>query len=424
MKTLLCSLLLCSAVSAFSQTRDSVYVQFSHDEYSLDRNAIWLIDNLIRPYPPNAVTNIWLSGHTDSTGSNQYNMALSVKRAERVSEYLQTKGYTQNTIKKIAVGYHQPLLVEDNDYNRYQNRRVKIVFELNDLVMDSLKKVVDQWDMLVEEIPLNNEIDTLRVNNGNPSITIDPGKSHFIVSENTGIGVCITKDAINCKVFPTISISTYNTVTDIVNTGMFTISDGKPLESGGFFNVTATVNGQEIEINDGMNVTVIIPAENYDPEMRIFTANTNANGMNWEQRRNGKSNYDPNLRYDDSLKAYIVTVTGTGWINLDKKVPGSFVLKVKSGRLINRNHQLIAASKDRVTAVNLKRKRRIYRGRMAQYGDQYQVIHKNGKGDTYVVEGNYKRVISTKKQTVVVLKLRKNKLLPLSESENWTTAGN
>lgn len=368
MKTILFSLITCFAITAAAQTRDSIYVQFPNDDYWFTRNAIWEIDNFIKPYPPKAVIDITLSGHTDSTGSNQYNLALSIKRAETVLKYLAEKKYNASLISTSVHGFHEPLVAETDDYNKHQNRRVKIVFELDDLVLKSLNEAVSLWDLEFEDVSADNQTDTVHVNNANPSVSIDPKNNNHIISDNTGLGVTIKRDALSCEVFPVVTVSSFNTVADVVSTGMYTISEGKPLESGGFFKITATINNQEVEIADGMDITITIPAEKYDPEMRIFTANTNANGMNWMLRQYGKSSYDQNLRYDETLKAYIVTVNSTGWINLDKYLKEDYyTLKVKSGRLINRNNQLIAASKDRVTAVNMVRKRRKYMTTMARY---------------------------------------------------------
>jgi len=65
-------------------------------------------------------------GHTDSTGSDDYNQALSQRRANSVANYLATRGVSQQ--RMIATGYGESRPVADNssESGRAQNRRVEI----------------------------------------------------------------------------------------------------------------------------------------------------------------------------------------------------------------------------------------------------------------------------------------------------------
>lgn len=67
-----------------------------------------------------------IRGHTDSVGSEAYNMRLSKKRALAVNDYLkQTYGYSCTSIK--GYGESQPLASNDTPEGRAKNRRVVIV---------------------------------------------------------------------------------------------------------------------------------------------------------------------------------------------------------------------------------------------------------------------------------------------------------
>lgn len=65
-------------------------------------------------------------GHTDSTGSDSYNQALSQRRAFAVSNYLTSQGV--NPQRLIAQGYGESRPIADNstETGRAQNRRVEI----------------------------------------------------------------------------------------------------------------------------------------------------------------------------------------------------------------------------------------------------------------------------------------------------------
>jgi outer membrane protein OmpA-like peptidoglycan-associated protein len=71
-------------------------------------------------------TNILLEGHTDDTGSDDFNMQLSKKRAESVSAFLVGQGVPKSRLIEKWYGETQPKFVNDSDSNRVKNRRVEI----------------------------------------------------------------------------------------------------------------------------------------------------------------------------------------------------------------------------------------------------------------------------------------------------------
>jgi OOP family OmpA-OmpF porin len=65
-------------------------------------------------------------GHTDSIGTDAYNQKLSVRRAEAVKAYLQTKGVEANRIYTEGKGEKQPVADNKTAAGRAKNRRVEI----------------------------------------------------------------------------------------------------------------------------------------------------------------------------------------------------------------------------------------------------------------------------------------------------------
>jgi OOP family OmpA-OmpF porin len=65
-------------------------------------------------------------GHTDSIGTDAYNQKLSIRRAEAVKAYLQSKGVEANRIYTEGKGEKQPVADNKSTAGRAKNRRVEI----------------------------------------------------------------------------------------------------------------------------------------------------------------------------------------------------------------------------------------------------------------------------------------------------------
>jgi OOP family OmpA-OmpF porin len=65
-------------------------------------------------------------GHTDSVGTDAYNQKLSVRRAEAVKAYLQSKGVEANRVYTEGKGEKQPVADNKSAAGRAKNRRVEI----------------------------------------------------------------------------------------------------------------------------------------------------------------------------------------------------------------------------------------------------------------------------------------------------------
>jgi OmpA-OmpF porin, OOP family len=65
-------------------------------------------------------------GHTDSVGTDAYNQKLSIRRAESVKHYLQSKGIEANRIYTEGKGEKQPVASNKTREGRAKNRRVEV----------------------------------------------------------------------------------------------------------------------------------------------------------------------------------------------------------------------------------------------------------------------------------------------------------
>ena len=84
-------------------------------------------------------TNLLIEGHTDDTGTPQYNMDLSKKRAYSVSDYLQSRGVAGSRMNVKWYGETQPKVPNTSDANRTQNRRVEVAITANEQMKQEAK---------------------------------------------------------------------------------------------------------------------------------------------------------------------------------------------------------------------------------------------------------------------------------------------
>lgn len=74
-------------------------------------------------------TMLVISGHTDDTGTYDYNMQLSKKRAESVKDYLVAQRLNPIRIETQGLGPSYPAVPNNSESNRAMNRRVEIHIE-------------------------------------------------------------------------------------------------------------------------------------------------------------------------------------------------------------------------------------------------------------------------------------------------------
>ena len=71
-------------------------------------------------------TVIEVAGHTDSSGSDQYNQALSERRAQAVAGYMSSHGVKTQRLMTIGAGEGHPVASNDTEQGRSANRRVEL----------------------------------------------------------------------------------------------------------------------------------------------------------------------------------------------------------------------------------------------------------------------------------------------------------
>jgi outer membrane protein OmpA-like peptidoglycan-associated protein len=81
------------------------------------------VTDILARYPK---TVIHVVGHTDSVGSDSYNMDLSIRRAQSVVNYFSGQGIEQNRLVALGRGESEPRASNDTEAGRQLNRRVEL----------------------------------------------------------------------------------------------------------------------------------------------------------------------------------------------------------------------------------------------------------------------------------------------------------
>ena len=105
---------------------DAGNVLFDFDKSDLTPAARSELDALMAKLQNADVVSIKVIGHTDSTGSDAYNQALSERRASSVAAYLLSQGLAPNKLTSEGKGESQPVADNETDEGRAQNRRVEL----------------------------------------------------------------------------------------------------------------------------------------------------------------------------------------------------------------------------------------------------------------------------------------------------------
>ena len=115
-----------AAAAAAAMLRAPVYFEYDQDELSSDARVT--LDAKLPYLSANASVKMRLVGHTDSRGSDEYNLALGQRRAAAVKRYLVERGIATARLEVVSMGEEQPASSGDDESEFGRNRRVE--FEL------------------------------------------------------------------------------------------------------------------------------------------------------------------------------------------------------------------------------------------------------------------------------------------------------
>jgi OOP family OmpA-OmpF porin len=104
-------------------------ILFDFDKATLRRDVefnLVKIATILNQFPEMKIV---IEGHTDSVGTEEYNLGLSQRRAKAVFEFLISQGVAEERMSWEGYGESRPVADNDTEEGRQRNRRVDLVIQ-------------------------------------------------------------------------------------------------------------------------------------------------------------------------------------------------------------------------------------------------------------------------------------------------------
>jgi outer membrane protein OmpA-like peptidoglycan-associated protein len=111
---------------------ESSGVYFDTNKFDINARSKETLNKLAAIFKEYPDTNILVEGHTDSTGSESYNLTLSKNRAQAVTNYLVNNGVAKGRFETKWYGQSQPKYDNSTVDGRAKNRRVELAIVANE----------------------------------------------------------------------------------------------------------------------------------------------------------------------------------------------------------------------------------------------------------------------------------------------------
>ena len=204
---------------------------------------------------------IELVGHTDTTGTAEYNKALSKKRVESVRSFLIGAGIPKDNIESRYVGEQ---MAESDD--QFYNRRVEVTYGKNEL---------SSMEELRDYLSPNEQVFTFE---GEGEIEFEGKKGTLIKIDKSNL---VNEDGSAYDGSVKITLKEYYTPAEMYADRMFTQSGHEIIETGGMVDLRAFDNqGNPLKLGSG-TIELSFPKQS-DEQFNTFTGERQEDGtVNW-----------------------------------------------------------------------------------------------------------------------------------------------
>jgi outer membrane protein OmpA-like peptidoglycan-associated protein len=99
---------------------------FQFNSFELEDTSYRELDRVIELMQQNPLINVEIAAHSDDIGSDDFNIRLSGKRAQKIADYLVKMGIDRTRLRPIGYGKRVPVAPNDTEEGRAKNRRVEL----------------------------------------------------------------------------------------------------------------------------------------------------------------------------------------------------------------------------------------------------------------------------------------------------------
>ncbi|MCE3037855.1 peptidoglycan-associated lipoprotein Pal [Helicobacter anatolicus] len=98
-------------------------IYFDYDKFDIRQDMVETLDDSVEKINDNPEMSIVIEGNTDEFGSDEYNFALSNRRALAVQKALNTRGVAKDKISIVSFGKTKPVCMDKSEECYQKNRR-------------------------------------------------------------------------------------------------------------------------------------------------------------------------------------------------------------------------------------------------------------------------------------------------------------
>jgi hypothetical protein len=213
---------------------------------------------------------IYIEGHTDAIGSDNYNVELSKKRSIAVQEALEEMGFPNKLINVEAFGEHKPKLANSNEQNRQVNRRVEVSIRLYHFEsVEELEEALNARTRSVFTLKPNQANELI----GRKGVKLSVKPSAFLDSRGKAV-----KEDIELTLTEAINYE------DFAAHNLATLSNNRLLVSDGMVQLEAkSLSGKTLTLDPNKPIEVEIPTDQKDKRMQVFLSESGADWTLSEQ---------------------------------------------------------------------------------------------------------------------------------------------
>lgn len=320
-------LLFClGSYSLFAQFREaSTTLYFDKNEYELSIENQKKLSEYIDGIRREKIVLLSVFGHTDDVNSKSFNEKLSLQRAQTVLDFLRKGGLEADEIQILHESYEKPLVPNDSEEHKAQNRRVEITAKVQ-----IPPPPLPPPPIIEEEILLPNTVTRIEANQlfdcknkGLPDTLI------VYTAKGTELKLSTEDFKECCQTGGELKVDIVEACNpqEVAASGWTTRSNGQILASGGMLSIKITCGNEPLEYKGCF--TLEFPIQEREG-LDLYISNDKGN-PNWQLTNKG------NMVFDSIKKCYLINYCGgigLGGIliNGDVQMPPPMLVRVKRHR--------------------------------------------------------------------------------------------